>query len=96
MSNTNITHKELVEAIKDLPPDSLFELAAFIEYLHYKTLRKSELSEQTTSLKGSSFLLAVAGLGRSGQDDLSEQDEDILASEIDPIRGWGLKSDSPQ
>jgi hypothetical protein len=39
----------------------------------------------------SSFLLAVAALGNSGQQDVSERDEEILCNEIDPIYGWNLK-----
>ena len=36
----------------------------------------------------SSFLLSIAKLGRSDRGDIAERDEDILTSEIDPIRGW--------
>ena len=36
----------------------------------------------------SAFLLSIAKLGKSGQEDTAERDEEILASEIDPIRGW--------
>ena len=36
----------------------------------------------------SSFLLAIAGLGNSGQGDIAERVEEILAVEIDPVCGW--------
>lgn len=38
--------------------------------------------------EGVSFLLSIAGQGRSGESDVSERDEEILADEVDPIRGW--------
>jgi predicted transcriptional regulator len=38
-------------------------------------------------------LLALAGLGESGETDISEHDEEILAAEIDPTRGWSLRDD---
>ncbi len=40
--------------------------------------------------------MSIAGLGTSGETDISEQDEDILKNDIDPVRGWGLKSDNPR
>jgi metal-responsive CopG/Arc/MetJ family transcriptional regulator len=39
-------------------------------------------------------LLALVGLGKSnGETDVSERAEEILAAEIDPIRGWSLRDD---
>jgi hypothetical protein len=39
-------------------------------------------------------LLALAGLGESsGETDVSERAEEILAAEIDPIRGWSYRDD---
>lgn len=40
-----------------------------------------------------SFLLAIAGIGRSGQGDIASRAEEILASEIDSQRGWSLNED---
>jgi hypothetical protein len=37
-----------------------------------------------------SFLLSIAGIGKSGQRDVASRAEEILASEIDPQRGWSL------
>ena len=34
------------------------------------------------------FLMAIAGIGESEEDDVSERDEEILKSEVDSIRGW--------
>lgn len=39
-------------------------------------------------------LLALVGLGESdGETDVSERVEEILAAEIDPIRGWSYRDD---
>jgi predicted transcriptional regulator len=43
---------------------------------------------QAPKISGVSFLLSIAGQGHSGETDISERDEEILAAEIDPIRGW--------
>jgi hypothetical protein len=43
--------------------------------------------------QASTFLASIAGLGDSGQVDISERDEDILKREIDPIHGWTTKPD---
>jgi hypothetical protein len=39
-------------------------------------------------MNASAFLLSIAKLGKSGQEDIAERDEEILASEIDSVRGW--------
>jgi len=40
-------------------------------------------------------LLALVGLGESdGETNVSERVEEILAAEIDPIRGWSYRHDS--
>jgi predicted transcriptional regulator len=49
----------------------------------YKSRRKKKIS-------GVEFLLSIAGQGESDEEDVSERDEEILASEVDPIRGWGV------
>jgi hypothetical protein len=41
----------------------------------------------------SDFLMTIAGLGSSDQQDIAERDEEILRDEIHPIYGWNLKSD---
>lgn len=43
---------------------------------------------QTQKMPGVEFLLSIAGQGHSGETDISERDEAILASEIDSVRGW--------
>lgn len=37
---------------------------------------------------GVDFLLAIAGQVASGENDVSMRDEEILAAEVDPIKGW--------
>lgn len=46
--------------------------------------------EQAEGAGGRSFLLAVAGIGSSKEGNVSEHDEEILAEEIDAIRGWSV------
>jgi hypothetical protein len=38
-------------------------------------------------------LLALSGIGRSGQVDISEHTNEILQKEIDPQHGWTFKRD---
>jgi hypothetical protein len=94
METTIYKRKKLSKAIEELPDTVLPELTEFIHYLQFKTavphLEKTVL--QPTS--GSAFLLAIAGIGESEETDLSERDEEILANEIDPVRGWGLAQDN--
>ena len=42
-----------------------------------------------------SFLLAIAGLGASGQGDVAERAEEILAEEAEPPFGWTLHDERP-
>jgi predicted transcriptional regulator len=42
------------------------------------------------------FLLSVAGIGRSGQSNVATDAEEILAAEIDPKRGWSLRRDNDE
>ena len=83
MSKTIIERQDLVEVVNALPDEVLVELANFLDYLRYKTSqdKKPDLCQQN-------FLLSVAGLGKSAQQDVSERDEDILVNEIDPVYGW--------
>ena len=93
MNTLTPEHQQIVQAIQQLPTDALPELANFIEYLHYKITRSASSENNLEAPSGSTFLLSIAGLGASIEDDLSERDEEILASEINSIRGWSLKAD---
>jgi hypothetical protein len=86
MDRSTIERQQLLEAVNSLPEDALVELASFLDYLHYKSSYQTELITDA-----SSFLLAIAGLGNSGQQDISEQDEEILRHEIDPVSGWNFQ-----
>lgn len=86
MSKTTIERQNLIEAVNTLPDEMLIELANFLEYLQYKTVQ-----QQRTDSPPQNVLLAIAGLGKSGQSDISEHDEEILHNEIDTIHGWSSK-----
>jgi hypothetical protein len=81
---STIERQKLLETVRDLPEEVLVELASFLDYLRYKSAQRREMNNHSAS-----FLAAVAGLGNSGQQDISERDEEILRNEIDPVRGWG-------
>jgi hypothetical protein len=85
MSNATEERQNLIEAVNALPDEALTELVSFVEYLRYKTLQP-----ENSQPRKQNFLLTVAGLGSSGQDDISDSDEEILGNEIDPIDGWKL------
>jgi hypothetical protein len=81
MINTpKIERKQLIKFINELPDENLAELAIFIDYLRYKSTQAQEIQETD-----SSFLMSIAGLGTSGETDISERDEEILQTEINSI-----------
>ncbi|MEH1997259.1 MAG: hypothetical protein V7L00_00495 [Nostoc sp.] len=90
MDTLTTDRQRLIEVINALPDEKLIELASFVEYLQYKSTRQKEVDNHK-----SSFLMSIAGLGASTENNISERDEDILKNEIDPVRGWGLKADNP-
>jgi hypothetical protein len=90
MERTTVERQKLIEAVSTLPDEVLFELASFLDYLSHKSLQR-----RTPTSNAANFLFAVAGLGSSGQSDISERDEEILRNEIDPVYGWNLKPSDP-
>ena len=86
MSTPTLDRMQLIESIKALPDDALVELSNFVGYLQFKEMR-------TPKMTGQECLLSIAGLGQSGETDISERDEEILAQEVDPIQGWGVRVD---
>ena len=62
-------------------------------YQSQKKSHESHEKSQKKKLSDIEFLYAIAGLGRSNEDDVSERDEEILASEVHPIRGWHVDRD---
>ena len=90
MDGTTIERQKIIEAVNTLPDEVLLELANFLDYLRYKSSQQRDFSNNAPS-----FLLAVAGLGNSGQQDVSERDEEILRNKIDPVYGWHLKLNDP-
>ena len=87
MSTPILDRTQLIESIKALPDDSLVELSNFVSYLKFKK------AMVTPKMTGQECLLSIAGIGHSGESDISERDEEILAQEIDPIQGWGVRVD---
>jgi hypothetical protein len=86
MDKSTIERQQLLAAVNALPDEVLLELASFLAYLRYKSISPGEASGQSAN-----FLVSVAGLGHSGQQDVSERDEEILRNEIDPVYGWSAK-----
>ncbi|MBD2151486.1 hypothetical protein H6F44_15350 [Pseudanabaena sp. FACHB-1277] len=78
------TRQQVIELIDNLPESTFSELASFIGYLRYKAV------ETKAEKPHNSFLLSIAGLGASNEKDVSDRDEEILASEVNAIRGWSI------
>jgi len=90
--NICLTHQQLIKAIEELPSESLNELSSFIEYLRFKmNLNDSSHGVKAGVTSGSDFLLNIAGIGYSDENDISERDEEILTKEINHVHGWNLK-----
>ena len=69
---TTIEREKLIETVSALPDDVLLELASFLDYLSYKSAKQKEADNVEEN-----FLLAIAGLGNSGQRDVSERDAEF-------------------
>jgi hypothetical protein len=87
MNTSTLSRQQVIEVIDTLPDDAFSELVSFIGYLRYKSV------EQKPEESKLNFLLSIAGIGSSIEKDVSDRDEEILASEINPIRGWSLRPD---
>jgi hypothetical protein len=92
--------EKVLEEVSRFPEDKLTELYDIIRHLRLgmevavaKDEENSPVKRKSTT-SGSAFLLSIAGIGTSRETDISEHAEEILAQEIDPIRGWGLDRDS--
>lgn len=48
---------------------------------------------QAQKVPGVTFLLSIAGQGASTETDVSKRGEVILATEVDPVRGWSVERD---
>ncbi|MEZ4714451.1 MAG: hypothetical protein R3A44_45145 [Caldilineaceae bacterium] len=90
MNTLTPSRSQLIEVINKLPLAVLPELASFLNYLQFKAETPPQ-PEQTVS--GSEFLLSIAGIG-TGEAELSERDEEVLAEEIDPVRGWSFSREA--
>lgn len=79
------TQFDIVAAVK--------QLNQFLEFDGYE-LKPVGKKWDVYKLGSSDFLLSIAGLGTSAENDLSERDEEILRNEVDPVGGWSLKPDN--
>jgi hypothetical protein len=96
--------EKVLEEVARFPEEKLRELYDVIHHLRLGIEADSspekhhDASNQEcptlSKASSSAFLLSIAGIG-TAEEDLSERDEEILSQEIDPIRGWGLKRDTP-
>lgn len=89
MKNETLSRQQLLETINQLPDLVMPELAVFVEYLAYKNSinHQIQLSPETKH-SDVNFLLSIAGIGKTEEDDLAEKDEEILSQEINQS-GWG-------
>jgi hypothetical protein len=88
MNTLTPTRQQIIELIDNLPEDAFPELVNFIGYLRYKSV------ETKIETPHNRFLLSIVGLGASNEQDISERAEEILANEVNPIRGWSIDSDT--
>lgn len=103
MESIATQRQKIMDAVETLPQSALAELVTFTEYLRFKATQASDnlppLENQKSSVaidkvnSSVSFLMSIAGIGKSSEGDVSERDEEILANEIDPISGWSVRSD---
>jgi hypothetical protein len=91
VNGPTLKRQKLIEAVSTLPDAALSELANFLDYLRYKSVHQKEVNNNGAA----DFLISVSGLGNSGQQDISERDEEILGNEINPVYGWDLKPNEP-
>lgn len=90
MDMTIPSRGHLIDLVNKLPLEVLPELANFLGYLQFKAESPTQSVQPKQLSSGSDFLLSIADIG-SAEEDLSEKEEDILADEIDPIRGWSFE-----
>jgi hypothetical protein len=67
MSEAIVERQALIEVVNTLPDEALVELASFLDYLRYKADQ-----DRASTIPERNFLLAIAGLGSSGQQGISE------------------------
>jgi hypothetical protein len=90
MSTLSPSRGQLIDLVSKLPREVLPELASFLDYLQFRVESPTQSAQSKQSASGSDFLLSIAGIGTAGAD-ISERDEEILAKEIDPVRGWSFE-----
>jgi len=83
MNSVNLTHKQLSQAINELPPAALPELASFIESLLFK-FNLTPVAINNNEPEESNFLLSISGIGESSEPDLSDKNAGNLELESEP------------
>lgn len=78
MDKSTVERQQVLEAVNNLPEEALLELANFLDYLRYKLVQCREANNQPAS-----FLVAVTGLGDSGQ----QEQVSRWATQAKAIRG---------
>jgi len=96
MSISIFSRQELWQTIDELPAEVMPELSSFLAYLRFKTGLAPLPAPAEDETDHSAFLLSLVGIGACAETDLSERDEEILAAEIDPQRGWALLREDAQ
>jgi hypothetical protein len=89
MIHSTVDREQLLTLINALPDELLAEVANYADYLQSKAIVFNQTNQTNQS---SNFLLSIAGLGSSEEKDVSDKQEQILANEIDSIKGWSLIS----
>lgn len=86
--------QQVVDLVRALPRERAIAVLEFAAFLFAREESSAPHPQPLPAQEEpSSFLLSVAALGRSGEGDIAERDEEILAAEVDPIRGWGSEKD---
>lgn len=83
-----VLEREVLERIEELAENEKRTPSEIVaDALELYKPQKKKKKKKMTDIE---FLYAIAGIGSSDEDDVSERDEEILESEVDPIRGWRL------
>ena len=85
----------IADKVHNLPPVKQLRILTFIEELAIEKTSDDQFSNGQNALNDNkSNRYSFVGIGESANDDVSENAEEILASEIKRRSGWSLKSAS--
>jgi hypothetical protein len=86
---STVLHPEILRTIEELANQEKRTPSAIVADA-LQLYKAQNAHKPTKKMSDIEFLLSIAGQGESGEEDVSERDEEILAAEVDPIRGWGV------